>query len=114
MRGTSSGTPCPVSTMQHWPHCSVNFKGGFTALSKLPLRLQAFVEAVHAGDIFWHAVPRQHHAARAPSFCEFQWWMHCTQRLATAPAGVRGGGACGGHFLACNAPSAPCSTCFSA
>ena len=24
-----------------------------------PLRLQAFLEAVHAGDIFWNAAPRQ-------------------------------------------------------
>ena len=57
MRGTSSGTPCPVSAMQHWPHFPSNVNGGCVALSNWPLCLQAFVEAVHAGDIFWHAMP---------------------------------------------------------
>ena len=36
---------------------AVNIAFQMVGLSKWPLRLQAFVEAVHAGDIFWHAMP---------------------------------------------------------
>lgn len=51
------GAACIVSTMQHCLLFQRVLLLKCAGLSNRPLRLQAFVEAVHAGDIFWHAMP---------------------------------------------------------